>query len=311
MTKSKNQSLDASGRFLSELVERSLEQERRTPEDFLRHFTPETIMVSLEEEPDLRADVLSKTTGVRRAIAVRKTPESSAQDLELALETGETDAAMVVSLVSADDCARHFDRKKLWAFISEAGDDDRSGDHKASDAGATYLTTLINCALREELVTPRGVIEAIGVDTLVKHLPSEMVVATFKSVLDAGHSQEPYDEERLLADVPTSALAENLPAEHLWSQLIEPEIAFQNQLLGGNGADRPKKATAKKAAKKPVAKKAEPKRAEPSKAAPAASGDEAATNDEFDVDEDLLLDGIEIENFDFGESGVVQESNLD
>src|SRR5688572_16386002 len=79
-------------RFLAYVIEHGFEIGRRTPEDFVRHFPPAAIMEGLKNQPRLRASLLVHTTGVKERVALKKTWESAAQDLQIALDEGETNA---------------------------------------------------------------------------------------------------------------------------------------------------------------------------------------------------------------------------
>src|SRR5689334_3860745 len=50
-------------RFLAYAIEHSFVCGRRTPQDFIRHFTPHAIMKGLENQAGLRAAILVLTTG--------------------------------------------------------------------------------------------------------------------------------------------------------------------------------------------------------------------------------------------------------
>jgi hypothetical protein len=106
-------------RFLARAIAHGLACGRRSPADFVRHFPPATIMKGLEHNPDLRAFILVSTTGIKEKIALRKSWEDSAGDLQLAVDEGETDAAAIVALFGADDCVRHLDPQNVWTFLSE------------------------------------------------------------------------------------------------------------------------------------------------------------------------------------------------
>src|SRR5262245_15772155 len=73
-------------RFLAHVMEHSLHIGRRSAEDFIRHFPPEAIMKGLENQPNLRANILAHTTGIKHKIATKKSWQSAADDLRIALE---------------------------------------------------------------------------------------------------------------------------------------------------------------------------------------------------------------------------------
>ena len=83
-------------RFLAHVIEHGFEVGRRSPEDFVRHFPPTLIMEGLRDQAKLRANILVAATGVKEKVAIKKSWESCADDLQIALDEGETDASMVM-----------------------------------------------------------------------------------------------------------------------------------------------------------------------------------------------------------------------
>src|SRR5262245_30448359 len=89
---------EARERFLAHVIDHGFAIGRRSPEDFIRHFPPAAIMNALGGRPSLRANILVLTTGTKMKIALRKSAESAGQDLQIALDEGETDAESIVTL---------------------------------------------------------------------------------------------------------------------------------------------------------------------------------------------------------------------
>ena len=87
---------------------------------FLRHFRPLDLMAALEPAPELRKDILV-AAGLHEKIARRKSPESAAEDLRIALDEGITTASDVLGLLKPDDRVRYLNRAKLFAFAVEDG----------------------------------------------------------------------------------------------------------------------------------------------------------------------------------------------
>src|SRR5271156_4551614 len=106
-------------RFLAYTIEHALEIGRRTPEDFIRHFPPKTIMQALSLRPDLRASLLVPTTGLKHRIALKKSWQSAGDDIQSALDEGETKAIQIVQAFAPDDRVLYLEDKQLWAFIVE------------------------------------------------------------------------------------------------------------------------------------------------------------------------------------------------
>src|SRR5690349_13354845 len=106
-------------RFLSGVLQYALAEGWRSPNDFLRHFSPRTLINCLADDDELRVRVLTTTTRVNERLAARKTPASAAEDISLALEEGITDAEALLGLIPPDERVRYLDAGKLWAFLSE------------------------------------------------------------------------------------------------------------------------------------------------------------------------------------------------
>src|ERR1043165_92812 len=106
-------------RFLAQVVEHGLASGLRTADEFLRHFSPVTIMHALGDEPARRARILETTIGTRPKLALKKSPESSAEALRIAIEEGEPPAAAVLESFDPDDRVRFLDAAYLWTFVAE------------------------------------------------------------------------------------------------------------------------------------------------------------------------------------------------
>src|SRR5436189_1357896 len=68
---------DPRHRFLAQIVEYTLAEEFRTPEDFLRLFPPAKIIESLGTADDLRVKLLVAATGTHEKIALKKSVASA------------------------------------------------------------------------------------------------------------------------------------------------------------------------------------------------------------------------------------------
>jgi hypothetical protein len=106
-------------RFLAYAIEHAFETGLRSPQDFIRHFPPSVIMQGLADQARLRAAILVLTTGLKQKIAEKKSWESAAEDLQIALDEGETDAESVVAVFDPDDRVRYLDATGIWRFLIE------------------------------------------------------------------------------------------------------------------------------------------------------------------------------------------------
>ena len=213
-------------RFLAHVVEYALSSDRRTPEDFIRHFPPATIMAGLRDRPSLRANILVTTTGIKFRIAVKKSSESAGEDLKIALEEAETSPAIVVSLFDPDDRIRHLSDKALWQFLIE---DEfwsaSSSDAEASKKATEHVAFILDQALQDELITHRDIIDGISVHRIAKLLPRAELEKIITGALTVGQKNKPFTEAGLVDAVGSETLLAHVPLKDIWNSMIVPKIA--------------------------------------------------------------------------------------
>jgi hypothetical protein len=214
-------------RFLVYAIEHALEVGRRTPEDFIRHFPPKTIMEALAVRPDLRAGVLVPTTGLKMRIALKKTWQSAGDDLQSALDEGETKPSQIVEAFGVDDRVSYLDNKKVWAFIVEgqfwkvAPKDDKA----AFGVAQQHIAYLLDRALLEGLVTARDVVDALGVTELCNRLPRSEMATLFTTALERGRAGTPFTDKDLLAALPPATLVQHVPLPHIVDTVLHARVA--------------------------------------------------------------------------------------
>jgi hypothetical protein len=212
-------------RFLAHVLEYALRSGRRTPEDFIRLFPPAAIMEGLRDRPSLRANILVTTTGIRFRIAVKKSAESAGEDLQIALDEGETNPATVVSLLDPDDRVRHLSDKALWQFVVE----DKfwnvsSSDAEASKRATEHMAFILDRALQDELISHQDIIGGISVHRIAKLLPRTELEKIITAALTVGQKKKPFTEAGLVAAVGSETLLAHVPLKDVWSSMIVPKI---------------------------------------------------------------------------------------
>ncbi len=216
-------------RYLAHAIEHTFEVGRRTPEDFIRHFPPEVIMEGLAHHPRLRANILVETTGLKQKIAMRKTWQSSAEDLQIALDEAETDASVIIGVFSPDDRVRYLDAKKIWQFLIEGEFwAAPTTDFEQYRLAKEHLAFLMERALVDELVSHQDMVEGITVAEMAKHLPKEELGKLIEGALNKAKAKAPFTEVDLLAEMPPFVLVEYIPLPHIWSTVIETKVAEQH-----------------------------------------------------------------------------------
>lgn len=219
-------------RFLAGVVDFALAEGWRTPRDFIRHFGPRALLEALSGDPELRARVLVATTRVNERLAVRKTNASAAEDLELALEAGLTDADKLLSLIPADDRVRHLDAVKLWAFLTEVEFwKAEAPDSRDRDRYVRRVTFVLECALREGVLRPSDVADGIGLKRIAACLPRAELQRVVEHALSRAREGQRLTEEQLLEAVPLRSLMNHVPLEHTWSEVVLGRLARPLQFI--------------------------------------------------------------------------------
>ena len=219
-------------RFLAGVVDYALTEGWRTPSDFLRHFGPRTLLEALAADPELRAKVLVATTRVNERLALRKTSASAAEDLELALESGLTDADKVLSLIPADDRVRHLDAAKLWAFLAEVEFwKTEASDPRERDRYVRRVTFVLECALREGVLQLSDVADGIGLKRIANCLPRAELQRVVEHALSRAREGQRLTEEQLLEAVPLHSLMNHVPLAHTWSEVVLGRLARPLQFI--------------------------------------------------------------------------------
>ncbi len=213
-------------RFLAHVIEKGFEVGNRTASDFIRHFSPATIMQGLEKRPALRAKILIAATGVREKIATKKTAQSSGEDLQIALDENETDPETIIANLDPDDRVRYLDAVALWSYIIEPKFWEVGGDDSASNERSRFFVAfLLDRALGDELLTHSDIIDAITVKTLAELLPRKELELVIASALRNGRSAKPFTDGDFFADIPSATLVEHIPLPLIWNQVIVPLVA--------------------------------------------------------------------------------------
>ncbi|MFC1641509.1 hypothetical protein ACFL5O_02295 [Myxococcota bacterium] len=213
-------------RFLAHVVEHGLEIGQRTPDDFIRHFSPAAIMDGLRDQPMLRSQVLVLTTGVKQKIAMKKSAKSAGEDLQIALDEGETDAESIVALLNPDDRIRYLDHKRIWTYCIE-GEFWSVGPNKKHEheRAKEHIAFMLDRALIDRLITHRDIVDGISVEELATRLPRSELGKLLKQALHNSHSKNAFTEIDLLTALPASEVVRHVPLPHIWETVVGPKIA--------------------------------------------------------------------------------------
>jgi hypothetical protein len=220
---------DGRQRFLSQVVAQALESGLRSPRDFVRHFSPKAIMLALASQPRLRANIVVPTIGLNEKVALKKSAESTGEDLQIALNEGVIDEEAIVRLFEPDDRVRYLDEKKLWAFVVE-GDFWNATAHDASIAKRN-VAYIVDCARTNGLITDHDIVDGLTLDRILDALPKGELVKLVRAAVAGGRHGQHFDDEALLTAMPPAALLEHIPLAQMWEAVVLSRIAVPHGLV--------------------------------------------------------------------------------
>jgi hypothetical protein len=223
-------------RFLSQVIVSALQDGWRTPDDFLRHFKAQDLMQGLEKSPDLRANVLVKAAGVHERIAKKKSTNSAAEDLRIALDEGISTASDVLELIPPDDRVRCLDRAKLWGFVTEehfwASDSSVAGDRAVQ-----RMVFFLEAAIGESLLSLGDIADGITFETISTRLPLKELQRVVKYALEQGRKKNPLTEQGLLEVVALKDLVGHVPLDHVYKRVLVAKVAQPSGFIGSGAGD--------------------------------------------------------------------------
>jgi hypothetical protein len=225
----------APARFLSRVIQHTLQNAWQTPEDFLQHFGPSAIMQSLAQADALRSKLLVSLANVHEKIATKKSLDSAAEDLNLALEEGITTPEALLEQYPADERVRYLKGSLLWNFVFE----DTFHLTVASDGEAAHgravrrMTFLLECALNENLLTLEQLADGIGFARIADCLPPEDLRKVLVRAFEGSRRGEPLTELRFLDVVALGKLVGFVPLAVIWNEVIIARVAKPNGWVDG------------------------------------------------------------------------------
>src|SRR5688572_22281127 len=203
-------------RWLARVMVHTLQEGFRTAEDFVEFFSPAEIMESLDGDLELRAKILVEAAGVHERIARKKSTNSAAEDLRIALEEGICSASVVLELFPPDARVLNLEHGRLWTFLTE---DEFWTSVADSDQAIKRVQFMLEAGLDEEHITLQELADAITFEEIAKRLPREDLESLVVEALKLGRKRGAFDEAALVDAVPLSALLGHLALETVWDSV--------------------------------------------------------------------------------------------
>jgi hypothetical protein len=228
-------------RFLSLVLTHARQNDWLTAGQVIEEFPPTAIMAALGSADGLRAKILVELAGVHAKIAPKKSVAAAGEDLQIALDEKLCDAQKLLDLFDSDEQVRHLPKDKLWALAT------REAFWKVpSDRARQRILFLLQTAVDEDLVDPKKLLLAIGIERLLGDLPKDLLQKSLAEAVRVGLDGKAFDVARLLFHVPLPEWTQHVALDHLWERAVVAEVLPACKLTA------PKTASGQKAAPAPA-----------------------------------------------------------
>ncbi len=212
-------------RYLAQVMEYVLAESWVNAEDFLRHFPPRKIIEILKDQDELRVDLLVKAGKVHEKLAGKKSIESAAEDLELAVSEGICEPREILKVFAPDDRVTHLDAIELWKFANEGEFFSVGTTDPDYDRVLTRLVFMVEQALDQRLATLEDLGDALTFDDIATLMPLERLQDVVRHALTEGRAGDPLTEESLLTVIPLRELLGFFDLEQVYKRVILGKIA--------------------------------------------------------------------------------------
>jgi hypothetical protein len=173
-------------------------------------------------------------------IALKKSAESTGEDLQIALDERVIDEEAIVRLFDPDDRVRYLDKKQLWAFVVE-GEFWKAVGSQANELAIAKQSVayVVDCARANGLITDHDIVQGLTLDGILEALPKIELVNLVRSAIAAGRHGRQFDDEALLGAMPLSALLEHIPLAEMWECVVLSRIALPHGFVVRGSATPP------------------------------------------------------------------------
>ncbi len=227
-------------RFLSKVLQHSMAEKWRTPDDFLRHFPPSALMKALAKADSLRSSILVEAVNVHVKLAKKKSIESATEDLELALQEGVTTPDDLMKLLPADEQVRYLGAADLWKFaFEEPFWKLKNGNGAERERCIARMSFLLECGLQQKLLTLQKIADGMTFELISRHLPAELLRQVVVHALTEARKSRPLNETSLLEVVPLAKLTALVPLQNTWDGVVIERLAAECGFVerGAKGAE--------------------------------------------------------------------------
>lgn len=223
-------SLESSGdRFLALCLKYAIDQDWLSPSDLIEEFPPKKLMAALEAAPELRAKLLIEAAGVHQKIAPKKSTSAAAEDLQIALDEGICTSAGILNIISIDDHVRYLEKSALWDLLTR----DQFWFQDGARPQARMLS-MIKAGLDQDLIDFPRLVRAVTPEQLASDLPRELIEGAFCTAIHAGLDGVAFEPETLLEAIGLEVWVEHVPLAHFWDAVIKGELAASAGLGSGS-----------------------------------------------------------------------------
>lgn len=222
--------------FLADMLNEGYRLKRLDHELFFKFFPPRVLMVGIGDCV-IRGNILSIGRFIDERLAFDLSAEAGGELLEKLMQRKMVRPRAVLQFATPEVCARHLDRRFLWAFITmhPFWKQQRGTSEEQLNTEFVYLMKLFESGLQHNLLTADDIVEGIGVERIWAYLSPNERVGLLKRILRFGRDARAFSVNDLIASITLNSLVRRIPHRVLWQSVVNPKI----EVAVGLGSIRP------------------------------------------------------------------------
>jgi hypothetical protein len=207
---------------------------------FLQYVPPQEIMLSLENKPLVRADLLDGS-GLHDKIADDLSPSAAGEILVSAILHGVISPKDLILNMRINRCVRYLDRTKVWDYIANEWQWDFRkirGDKERAELSATFFVYVLSTAIALGLLSGSDIIRGLGAGQIMHSLFFTARANLIIEILKSGELGKPFTASHLFNYLTLKRIVTCVPSATLWNKVVIPLIAHPNGFIVPVGTEQ-------------------------------------------------------------------------
>ena len=200
---------------------------------FLQYVSPQEIMLSLDDKPVVRADLLDGS-GLHDKIADDLSPSAAGEILVSAIRHGVISPKGLILNMRINRCVRYLDRTKVWDYIANEWQWDFRkirGDKERAEQSAAFFVYVLSTAIALGLLSGSDIIRGLGAGQIMHNLFFTTRASLIIEILKTGELGKPFTASHLFNYLTLKKIVTCVPSAVLWDKVVIALIARPNGFI--------------------------------------------------------------------------------